>query len=136
MEDTSMNYTEFKQTVRKNALANPNLYEGRYTCKSCKKAYEQYKQDKLSRLNKINRQETPLDTLTLEQEHDLLQHTTRSDLQQMRLIYRAIQAEEVSTDELIWLQDHKQEVLATNDARLCEWAGITEEEYNNGKLEE
>ena len=51
-------------------------------------------------------------------------------------IYRAIQAEEVDTDEIIWLQDHKHEVLATNDPTLCQWAGITEEEYNNGKLEE
>ena len=31
---------------------------------------------------------------------------------------------------------NKQEVLATNDPTLCQWAGITEEEYNNGKLEE
>lgn len=45
MEDTDMNYTEFKQTIRKNALANPSLYGGRYTCKSCRKAYEEYKQD-------------------------------------------------------------------------------------------
>lgn len=131
-----MSYTEFKQTIRRNALANPSLYDGRYTCKSCKKAYEQYKLDKLEALNKINRQDTPLDNLTEEQEHDLLQHMTRSELQQMRLIYRAIQAEEVDTSEIVWLQDHKQEVLATDDPRLCEWAGITEEEYNNGKIEE
>lgn len=99
-----MNYTEFKQTVRKNALANPSLYEGRYTCKSCRKAYEQYKQEQ--------------------------------ELQQMRLIYKSIQAGEVSTDEIVWLQEHKQKVLATNDATLCQWAGITEEEYNQGKLED
>ena len=88
------------------------------------------------RLNKINQQDTPLDNLTREQEQDLLQHMTRTELQQMRLIYRAIQAEEVDTDEIIWLQDHKHEVLVTNDPTLCQWAGITEEEYNNGKLEE
>ena len=51
-------------------------------------------------------------------------------------IRKSIQAEEVDTDEIIWLQDHKHEVLATNDPMLCQWAGITEEEYNNGKLEE
>ena len=51
-------------------------------------------------------------------------------------IHKSIQAEEVDTDEIIWFQDHKQEVLATNDPMLCQWAGITEEEYNNGKLEE
>lgn len=88
------------------------------------------------RLNKINKQDTPLDNLAREQEQDLLQHMTRLELQQMRLIYRAIQAEEVDTDEIIWLQEHKQEVLETNDPTLCQWAGITEEEYNNGKLEE
>lgn len=51
-------------------------------------------------------------------------------------IHKSILVEEVSTDDIIWLQDHKQEVLATNDTILCQWAGITEEEYNNGKLEE
>ena len=51
-------------------------------------------------------------------------------------IRKSILAEEVDTDEIIWLQDHKQEVLETNDTILCQWAGITEEEYNNGKLEE
>ena len=90
----------------------------------------------IERLNKINKQDTLLDNLTREQEQDLLQHMTRAELQQMRLIYRAIQAEEVDTDEIIWLQDHKPEVLVTNDPMLCQWAGITEEEYNNGKLEE
>ena len=28
-----LDYTEFKRIVRKNALANPSLYSGRYTCK-------------------------------------------------------------------------------------------------------
>ena len=51
-------------------------------------------------------------------------------------IRKSILAEEVDTDDIIWLQDHKQEVLETNDTTLCQWAGITEEEYNNGKLEE
>ena len=50
-------------------------------------------------------------------------------------IRKFILAEEVDTDDIIWLQDHKQEVLETNDTILCQWAGITEE-YNNGKLEE
>ena len=51
-------------------------------------------------------------------------------------ICKSILAEEVDTDDIIWLQDHKQEVLETNDTILCQWAGITEEEYNNGKLGE
>lgn len=39
-----------------------------------------------------------------------------------------------SYGELAYLQDHKQEVLDMGDITLCEQAGITEEEYNNGKL--
>ena len=39
-----------------------------------------------------------------------------------------------SYGELAFLQDHKQEVLDMGDITLCEQAGITEEEYNNGKL--
>ena len=40
-----LNYTEFKRVVRKNALANPSLYSGRYACKSCKQAYREYLTD-------------------------------------------------------------------------------------------
>ena len=40
-----LNYTEFKKVVRKNALANPSLYSGRYTCKNCKQAYREYLTD-------------------------------------------------------------------------------------------
>ena len=37
-------------------------------------------------------------------------------------------------DDLATLQAHKQEVLDMGDIVLCEQAGITEEEYNRGKL--
>ena len=40
-----LDYTEFKKVVRKNALANPSLYGGRYTCKNCKQAYREYLTD-------------------------------------------------------------------------------------------
>lgn len=36
--------------------------------------------------------------------------------------------------DLFILQSHKQEVLDMGDIRLCEQAGITEEEYNKGEL--
>ena len=36
--------------------------------------------------------------------------------------------------DLHFLQSHKQEVLNIGNPILCEQAGITEEEYNNGKL--
>jgi transcriptional regulator with XRE-family HTH domain len=49
-------------------------------------------------------------------------------------IGKAIEEGNCSYSELAFLQDHKQEVLEIGDARLCEQAGITEEEYNNGKL--
>ena len=37
-------------------------------------------------------------------------------------------------DDLFTLQSHKREVLEMGDIRLCEQAGITEEEYNKGEL--
>lgn len=49
-------------------------------------------------------------------------------------IGKAIEEGNCSYSELAFLQDHKQEVLEIGDIRLCEQAGITEEEYNNGKL--
>ena len=39
-----------------------------------------------------------------------------------------------SWGELAYLQSNKQAVLNYGDPHLCEQAGITEEEYNNGKL--
>jgi hypothetical protein len=49
-------------------------------------------------------------------------------------IGKAIEEGNCSYGELAFLQDHKQEVLEIGDIRLCEQAGITEEEFNNGKL--
>jgi transcriptional regulator with XRE-family HTH domain len=49
-------------------------------------------------------------------------------------IGKAIEEGNCSYGELAFLQDHKQEVLEIGDIRLCEQAGITEEEYNNGRL--
>ena len=40
----------------------------------------------------------------------------------------------VDYEELAYLESHKQQVLNTGDVELCQWAGITEEEYNAGKL--
>lgn len=53
---------------------------------------------------------------------------------ELQEILNSIENENVSYYELSYLQEHKQEVLDTGDARLCEWAGITEEEYNKGEL--
>ena len=49
-------------------------------------------------------------------------------------IGKAIEEGNCSYSELAFLQDHKQEVLEIGDIGLCEQAGITEEEYNAGKL--
>lgn len=49
-------------------------------------------------------------------------------------IGKAIEEGNCSYGEMAFLQDHKQEVLEIGDIRLCEQAGITEEEYNNGRL--
>ena len=49
-------------------------------------------------------------------------------------IGKAIEDGNCSYGELAFLQDHIQEVLEIGDIRLCEQAGITEEEYNAGEL--
>lgn len=49
-------------------------------------------------------------------------------------IGKAIEEGNCSYGELSFLQDHKQEVLEMGDIRLCEQAGITEEEFNAGAL--
>lgn len=49
-------------------------------------------------------------------------------------IKEEIEKESVSYGEIAYLQDHKQEVLDTGDILLCQWAGISEDEYNNGIL--
>lgn len=33
-------------------------------------------------------------------------------------------------------KNNKKKILETNDMLLCQWAGITEQEYNSGELEE
>ena len=43
--------------------------------------------------------------------------------------------EDISYDELYFLECHKQEVLEYGDIRLAEWSGITEQEWNNKKLD-
>lgn len=49
-------------------------------------------------------------------------------------IGKAIEEGNCSYGELAFLQDHKQEVLEIGDIRLCEQAGITEEEFHAGAL--
>ena len=52
----------------------------------------------------------------------------------LKTILKSIRQENISTAEIIYLQEHKKEVLSTGDPLLCQWAGITEQEYLNGKL--
>ena len=49
-------------------------------------------------------------------------------------IGRKIDEGKCSWGELAYLQANKQAVLNYGDIHLCEQAGITEEEYNNGEL--
>jgi hypothetical protein len=53
---------------------------------------------------------------------------------ELQEIKKSIQDECISQGEIAYLESHKQEVLDTGDIELCQWAGITEEEYNNGRL--
>lgn len=60
---------------------------------------------------------------------------TKEQIQeQLNSIREEIEKESVSYGEIAYLQDHKQEVLETGDILLCQWAGISEDEYNSGKL--
>ena len=45
-------------------------------------------------------------------------------------IKQSIEREDVSYEELAWLQSHPNEVIATGDATLCEWAGIDEDTFH------
>lgn len=44
-------------------------------------------------------------------------------------IKKSIENENISYDEIFWLQSHRKEVLESNDIILAEWAGISEEEW-------
>ena len=49
-------------------------------------------------------------------------------------IKEEIEKESVSYGEIAYLESHKQEVLQTGDIVLCQWAGISEEEYSKREL--
>ena len=55
-------------------------------------------------------------------------------LEQLNSIREEIEKEQVSYGEIAYLQDHKQEILELGDIVLCQWAGISEDEYMEGKL--
>lgn len=48
----------------------------------------------------------------------------------LKTIQQSIEREDVSYEELAWLQSHPNEVIATGDATLCEWAGIDEDTFH------
>lgn len=54
----------------------------------------------------------------------------------LKSILKSIRQENISTSEILYLQEHKKEVLNTGDPILCQWAGISEQEYLKGKLGE
>lgn len=45
-------------------------------------------------------------------------------------IKESIQNQNISYSEIAYLQDHKAEIKAIDDIELAQWAGISEEEYN------
>lgn len=55
-------------------------------------------------------------------------------LNTLNSIKEEIEKEQVSYNEIFYLESHKQEVLETGDSVLCQWAGISEAEYTAGKL--
>lgn len=60
--------------------------------------------------------------------------TKEQILEQLNSIREEIEKEQVSYGEISYLNCHKQEVLDTGDILLCQWAGISEDEYNSGEL--
>lgn len=62
-----------------------------------------------------------------------MQRELRKELTRLKnVIYNE---ESISYYELNFLECHKQEVLDYGDIRLAEWSGITEQEWNDQKLE-
>lgn len=45
-------------------------------------------------------------------------------------IKESIQEQNISYGEIVYLQDHKAEIKAIGDIELAQWAGMSEEEYN------
>lgn len=45
-------------------------------------------------------------------------------------IKESIQNQNISYSEIAYLQDHKAEIKAIGDIELAQWAGISEEEWN------
>ena len=54
----------------------------------------------------------------------------------LKQIKRDIEHETISLSDIFYLENNKKKILETNNMLLCQWAGITEKEYSNGKLEE
>ena len=60
--------------------------------------------------------------------------TKEQILEQLNSIREEIEKEQVSYGELAYLEDHKQEILDMEDIVLAQWAGISEDEWEAGKL--
>lgn len=55
--------------------------------------------------------------------------------QELRRIKKEIEKEQVNYSELFFLESHKAEIMEMDDILLAQWAGITEEEWNNKELD-
>lgn len=64
--------------------------------------------------------------------------TKKQIIDTIKIIEKSIADESVSQGEIFFLQTHKQEVLEYDKEHgtniLSQWADISEEEFNNGKL--
>ena len=68
---------------------------------------------------------------------DWIKVTKEGVKEQLEFLQQQIENErDISSGELAFLQSHKQEVLEMGDVRLAEASGITEQEWNEGKLNE
>lgn len=49
----------------------------------------------------------------------------------LQSIKKSIKNENISYGEIAWLNNHKDEVKKSGDIELAQWAGISENEWNN-----
>ena len=59
---------------------------------------------------------------------------TSSELKMLDSIHESIANENVSYDEIVWLQSHQEEVKVFGDELLAEWAGIPEDEFWDAQI--
>ena len=64
----------------------------------------------------------------------MLAALTSSELKMLDSIQESIANENVSYDEIVWFQSHRDEVKVFGNELLAEWAGISEDEFWDAQI--